>query len=108
MRKLKNYFLPILFVNILIVMVACKKDNISQSSLYTPTSADVTANATLPELQEGRILYIDNCNACHGLYPPENYAPTQWKSILNVMGPRTNMSASDIQLVTKYVCKGLQ
>jgi hypothetical protein len=81
---------------------------VDTSSLYTHTSADVTANATLTELQQGRTLYINNGNRCYGLYPPENFAAAQWKSILSVMTRNTNMSPSEVKLVTKYVSKGNQ
>ena len=87
---------------------ACQKNSVDTSSFYVPTSANVTVNATLAELQEGRILYLNNCNRCHGLYSPDSYTPTQWKSVLSTMGPRTTMSSSDIVLVTKYLCKGQQ
>jgi hypothetical protein len=105
--KNKKYLLPILIFN-LSFLFTCQKNSIDTSSLYAPSTANVTANATLAELQEGRILYIENCNRCHGLYSPDNFSVTQWKSVLNSMAQKTSMSASDIQLVTKYVCKGKQ
>ncbi|MEI6696373.1 MAG: cytochrome c [Bacteroidota bacterium] len=110
MKTLK-YYQPLIFLAITIVFIGgCKKDNTNTTtaSLYTPTSANVTANASLAELQQGRTLYINNCNRCHSLYAPETYTPSQWKNILVTMAPRTSMSASDVQLVTKYLCKGNQ
>jgi len=87
--------------------VSCTKNGGGDtSSLYVPTSADATANATLQELTQGRALYISNCNACHQLFNPDNYTPTQWRSIVSTMGPRTSMSSSDIQLITKYLSRG--
>jgi len=107
--KMNKYYLPFLFVALAAFFGGCKKDaTVGSDSLYTPTIANVTANATLQELQTGRTLYVNNCNNCHGLYLPENYSVTQWKSILSTMGPRTGMPSSDLLLVTKYVCKGNQ
>lgn len=107
MKKL--YFLPVMLLVIAVFMGGCKKDaTVSSDSLYTPTLANVTANATLQELQEGRALYISNCNRCHGYYMPESYSPTQWKSTLSSMGPKAGMSSSDLLLVTKYVYMGKQ
>ncbi|MCX6236761.1 MAG: hypothetical protein NTY07_04225 [Bacteroidia bacterium] len=106
MKKINNYYLPLFFVAILFLAGSCKKDLGSSGSLYTPTNADVTATATLTELQQGRTLYSNNCGSCHGLYMPEDYTPVQWKSVLNSMAPRTGMSASQVLLVTKYVSKG--
>lgn len=85
---------------------SCKKSDTSTANLYVPTSADVTATATLQELQQGRTLYINNCGVCHGLVSPDNNTPTQWKSIISAMAPRTDMNASQVSLVTKYVTRG--
>jgi hypothetical protein len=105
--KTKNIRLIIfLFAGLIVLNLGCKKSSPDGSSLYTPTSADVTATATLTELQQGRTLYINNCNSCHSLYSPDDYSSTQWKSIISNMGPRTGMSSSDILLVTKYVTRG--
>jgi hypothetical protein len=94
---------------ILVFASGCKKDaTVGADSVYTPTIANVTANATLQELQEGRALYINDCSRCHGLYMPESYTPVQWKNILSSMAPKTGMSASYLILVTKYVCMGKQ
>jgi hypothetical protein len=86
---------------------SCSKDS-SSSNLYTPTSADVTANATLSELQQGRTLYLNNCGNCHNLYSPDDFSPAIWKSYISTMAPRTNMNTSQVSLVTKYVCRGKQ
>ena len=85
---------------------ACSKNDLSNSNLYVPGSSDVTSNATLEELTQGRQLYIDNCSSCHGLYSPDNFSASQWKSIVSVMAPRTPMSTSEVQLVTEYVTRG--
>ncbi|MFZ4412648.1 MAG: c-type cytochrome [Bacteroidales bacterium] len=109
--KILKYYQPLIFLAFTIAFIGgCKKDNTNTTtvSLYTPTTANVTANASLTELQQGRTLYINNCNRCHSLYAPETYTPSQWKTILVTMAPRTSMSASDVQLVTKYLCKGNQ
>jgi cytochrome c5 len=101
-----------LIIALSIVMLAfiesCTKSAADTTTLYTPTTSDVTANATLAELQQGRTLYVNNCNSCHTLFSPDSYTPNQWKSILSSMAPKTSMSASEVLLVTKYVCRGNQ
>ncbi len=100
-------FISIIFVATSFIAGSCTKGGGGDtSSLYVPTSVDVTANATLQELTQGRALYISNCNACHQLYNPDNFAATQWRSIINTMAPRTQMSAGEVQLVTKYLTRG--
>jgi mono/diheme cytochrome c family protein len=108
MKSIKNYYPAIILLAILILFSGCNKNVVDTSALYTPISTDVTANATLADLQQGRSLYINNCNSCHALASPDNYTATQWKTILNTMGPRTGMPASDILLVNKYLARGKQ
>jgi hypothetical protein len=104
--KKKNFSLLMGLGAVLVIFLAgCSKNNTS-GSLYTPTSADATTTATLADLQQGRTLYINNCNSCHSLYSPDSYTASQWKSIMSNMGPKTNMSSSQILLVTKYVTRG--
>lgn len=103
------YSLTALFIILSLLCADCKKDaTVSSDSLYTPTLANVSANATLQELLEGRALYIDHCSTCHGLYAPESYSVAQWKATMSSMGPRTGLSDSDLLLITKYVCMGKQ
>ena len=105
MNTFKCNCLLIFCTLILILSESCNK-NSGGSSIYTPTNADVTATATLQDLQLGRTLYMDNCNSCHSLYSPDDYTPIQWRSILPNMAPRTGMTSSEILLVTKYVTRG--
>ena len=107
MMKARNFYcLQVFSAALLILTAGCTKKGGDTSSLYTPSSADVTASATLEELQMGRVLYIDKCEACHQLYSPDTYSPSQWRSILNSMAPKAGMSASEEQLVSKYVTRG--
>jgi mono/diheme cytochrome c family protein len=106
MKPGKCNFVLVLSFALLVLTGGCTKNAVDTSSLYIPTTADVTAKATLQDLQQGRDLYIKNCNRCHGLYSPDNYTPAQWNSILANMTPQTSMSASEIQLVTKYLRRG--
>jgi hypothetical protein len=106
MKKINYRSVAAISATILVLTLSCKKSNLGISSLYTPTTTDVTSSATLEELQQGRTLYINNCGSCHGLYSPDDYSSTQWKSIMSSMGPKTAMSASDKVLVTKYVSRG--
>jgi len=89
-------------------MLSCKKDKTANDNLYIPAAADVTANATLAELQQGRELYINFCGVCHALYSPESYSVIEWKSSITRMAPKTSLNAAQLTVVTKYVCKGKQ
>jgi hypothetical protein len=100
-----KYLWSIVIAGLLLAASACSKDN-NTGSLYTPGSADVTATATLEELQQGRILYIDNCGSCHHLYSPDDFSASRWRNIISDMAPKTGMSSSETALVTKYVTRG--
>lgn len=97
----------LVFTLIIGLQLSCSKNN-SSSNLYIPNAGDVTANATLSELQQGRELYINSCGRCHVLYSPDDFTPNYWKSIIPNMYPRTGMNSSQALLVTKYVCRGKQ
>ena len=90
----------------LIILTSCSKLGNGQGKLYTPTAADVTANATLDELKQGRALYVANCGECHYLYSPDDFPASSWGSILSRMGPYTPMSQDEIKLVKEYVTRG--
>ena len=104
--KKKNFNYLLSLIAGLFILIGCSKSTNSTSSLYVPTGADATSTATLADLQQGRTLYVNNCNSCHSLYSPDSYNSTQWKSIISSMGPRTSMSSSEILMVTKYVTRG--
>lgn len=106
MKAIKYRYFLVLFFILFVIIGGCNKSNLGISSLYTPAISDVTATATLLELQQGRAFYINNCNSCHALYSPDDYTVTQWKNIISSMGPKTGMSAPEILLVTKYLTKG--
>jgi len=105
MKRL-HFSVILCLVSVLLFCNACKKDTTTTGALYVPSASDVTTNATLVELQQGRTLYMNNCEACHSLYSPDNYSPASWKNILPNMIGRTNLSQADAALVTKYVCRG--
>jgi len=95
------------FVAVLFFFTSCQKNIVvPDSSVYTPTATDVTATATLAQLQQGRTLFVNSCGRCHGLPSPDSYSASNWDVILANMVPRTGLSASDAALVSKYVRRG--
>jgi cytochrome c5 len=88
-----------------VLLISCSKTS-GSSGAYVPTAADATANATLTQLQQGRSLFVANCQSCHNLPNPDDYTSGGWSSILNSMAPRTSLSSSEVTLVYKYVSRG--
>jgi len=106
MKTTKSYLYLTFLVIAIIFMSGCKKSIVDANSLYTPTDADITATATLTELQQGRTLYLNKCGSCHGLYSPDAYTPSQWIGVMSNMAPKANLSTSEKQLISKYVSRG--
>jgi cytochrome c5 len=74
----------------------------------TPAQLEVAQNrwpsATLPELVEGRRIYINQCSGCHNLPPPSELTATEWPAAIQEMGTEyAKISAAEIELITKYV-----
>ena len=104
--KIRNAIISAMAVVMLSSLFYNCKKSLSTDSLYVPTAADATTTATLADLQSGRDLFISKCGACHSLYVPESLSASSWKSIVPVMAAKTNLTAAEIVLVTKYVTKG--
>jgi len=104
MKRLKLF--GMLSIGALLLFNSCQKDTLTTGSVYVPTAADVTATATLAELQQGHTLYVNRCNACHGLYSPDSFSSSSWKGIMLSMAPKAGLSAADAALVSKYVSRG--
>lgn len=103
----KKYFVYLLVCGALIS--ACSTNDPIEDEfkdLYVPTVNDTTATASLTDLTEGRSLYIQNCNACHQLYSPDRYSASAWKPVIQQMAPKTRLTTTEVELVTKYLCKG--
>jgi hypothetical protein len=104
MKRLKIYLL--FAVGSLLLLNSCSKNTNNSDSYYTPTAANVTPNATLAELQQGRDLYLGKCGACHQIYSPDSFNESNWQNILSMMAPRAGLSSANSTLVYKYVTRG--
>lgn len=103
----QNLFFVLIALGILISSCSSNDPASSDlSNLYVPAASDTTATASIDDLTQGRDLYINNCNACHQLYAPDRYSVSDWKGIIKQMSPKTNMTSNEVELVTKYLCKG--
>ena len=97
----------VLFVFAAFLFAGCSKSLTNNTdALYVPTTSDVTATATLADLQAGRNVFINNCGRCHNLYNPDSYSAANWKTIVPSMASRAGLSATETAQVTKYVTRG--
>jgi hypothetical protein len=77
-------------------------------TLYIPTNAHVSTDATLEELKTGRDLYVQKCSSCHNLYLPTDYRADRWKGILDTMQVKARISEQQKVAINKYLLAGLR
>jgi cytochrome c5 len=86
------------------------------AKLLTPTQSDVDRvvvkypGYALSELNQGKIIYEQNCGNCHGLHDPSSRTETQWNNIVPGMTKKANKKAGkevinieDQQTLLKYL-----
>ena len=84
----------------ILLLMACK------SSIYIPTADNVSKNANLTQLEQGRQLYINKCSSCHMLVEPEKFNKAEWTGWVDRMAPKAKISAEEKALILAYVTKG--
>ncbi len=73
------------------------------------TPAVVTeARATWPQatpwsLDQGRALFMDRCERCHGLPRPASQSPKAWPGLMDKMGNRAGMTREEKRKVLEYL-----
>jgi cytochrome c5 len=92
------------FVIVAAVVVAC-----SHKTLMGPTQADADYAAkkwpgtTLADLSQGKTIYEQNCNKCHGLKDPNSLNEAGWDKILVPMAKKAQLDDHSKDLVLKYL-----
>jgi hypothetical protein len=93
MKKSKK---AVVFFFMSIVLAGC-----FSAKLLTPTQNDVDRvqqkfpNYTLEQLNQGKMLYEQHCNKCHGLKNPSSRSEEKWKSIVPDMSKKVNKKNSN-------------
>jgi len=90
---------PILLALLFVAAVACT------SQLYVPSEKNVNKfmEASLPELQQGHDLYMNNCGKCHKLPKPGSQSNSGWKKVLEKMAPKAKLTEDQSMLIFKYL-----
>lgn len=110
MKKFNFAYFSLMFSNKMIIVLSIFLLGMltfsCSSTLYTPTTAEVTANASLKDLSDGRAAYINKCGGCHNLFVPEKYSAGEWKGWVNKMESKANITSSEKEQILKYLTKG--
>jgi hypothetical protein len=70
---------------------------------YTPAEANITASATLEELNKGKTLLMDKCGSCHGAPSPRKHDSSGWVTTLDNMQPKAKINDAEKALIFKYL-----
>ncbi|MDD2799550.1 MAG: hypothetical protein PHV20_13245 [Bacteroidales bacterium] len=99
--------IKIFFTGLLATLLLCSATPDKYAKrLYTPTTSDATANASLKELEQGRMIYINRCKQCHGLANPDKYTRNDWQIIVGKMSLRAKLTVNESTLLFKYATRG--
>lgn len=93
----------------LMFMISC-----ASAKLITPTQGDVDRvqmkypDYSLTELNRGKLLYENNCGACHGLKDPSSRSEEKWQKVVPEMVAKVNkksvvLSERDQEDILRYV-----
>lgn len=84
------------FILLAVCLAACS------AKLISPTQSDVDRVSTtypgytLTDLNQGKMLFSQTCNRCHGLKNPTGHTADQWKEIVPKMVARLNKKKGEV------------
>lgn len=84
-----------------LMALSCTKqlDNIPLASQRMAQDYEVSLN----DLQKGRDIFMQHCNACHERVPPGKIDPEAWRTILPHMSMRAHITKQDTQRLQNYL-----
>lgn len=81
----------------------------SKNGVFVPGEEQLTAvqmkhpGATLANLTDGYKLYTGTCTNCHGTKSIYRIAEAKWPNIIDDMGEKAKLSATQKEALTKYI-----
>lgn len=55
------------------------------------------------KIAEGKTIYENACNKCHGLFEPSKHTDEEWINTLSRMAPRAKLTNDQHQMVYDYL-----
>lgn len=87
-----------------IVMANCSPKVAQQVTAGpVPTAAQMQTQFTADQLDQGKMIWQNNCNKCHKLFAPESRTPEGWNNILKKMITKARLNTEDATLVRAYL-----
>ena len=94
--------LAIVATSVLLAQCTAKK---TTTTAKTPeeTVAEVKKNYTDAQMEEGKTIFMGNCDKCHALMQPETRTVEKWERVLPRMSKKANLSDDHAGKVRAYV-----
>ncbi len=92
------------FVLLVVFISAC-----TATKLVEPSQSDADRGAqkfpgyTMGELNEGKTVYLENCNKCHRYKAPQSRDEAKWDKIIPTMAKKAKLDDAQQKLVLEYV-----
>jgi cytochrome c5 len=88
---------------LLLAACAAKKTAVVISDADANRASAKYPGATFATLQQGKMLYENNCGKCHGLKSPTAYNEEQWGKHVKRMAPKAKIDKPTEDLILQYV-----
>ena len=75
------------------------------TALYLPKENPGISNSDLNEMLKGRAAYINKCGSCHALILPEKHSAGEWKTWVEKMALKVDLTPREQEEILKYVTK---
>ena len=87
-----------------VLMTQCTAKKATTSAM-TPEQAiaEIKKNYTAEQLEEGKTIFLSNCDKCHALNQPETRDIAKWEKVLPRMSKKANLDNEKAGKVRAYV-----
>lgn len=69
----------------------------------TAAKNPMTVTLSTENMEQGKMLFENNCGRCHDLPNVKSFNDEKWKSIVDWMAPKSKLTAQQADLVYLYV-----
>jgi cytochrome c5 len=99
--------LALSLVSILMVQCSPKKTTSTTAAAKDKTDEEIVAEIkskyNVSQLEEGKVIFTDHCNKCHGYYQPETRTIAKWERVLPRMSVKSKLNEEESAKVRAYV-----
>lgn len=74
----------------------------------TDSNETVEVAMTAADITNAKTVFETNCQKCHALKVIDDYSQEKWNKVLPSMAKKANLTASDTELLARYIHQELQ